>query len=81
MVDVIDFILTYHTGTRLQTRCYEKFKDAFPDTYQDILNMFDEAAVLGAAAQTMSQRGQSFQRLCKKVAGMVRSFVADVLLA
>jgi hypothetical protein len=66
MVDVIDFILTYHTGTMLQTRCYEKFKDTFPDTYQDILDMFDEAAMLGTAAQTVSQCGQSFQRLCKK---------------
>ncbi|KIK47676.1 hypothetical protein CY34DRAFT_64789, partial [Suillus luteus UH-Slu-Lm8-n1] len=45
-------------------------------TYQDILDMFDEAAVLGTAAQTVSQRGQSFQRLCKKVAGMLDSSAA-----
>ncbi|KAG0706005.1 hypothetical protein DFH29DRAFT_1077381 [Suillus ampliporus] len=60
-------------STRLRTRCYEKFKDTFPDAYQDILDMFDEATVLGAATQTVSQHGQSFQRLCKKVAGILDS--------
>ncbi|KAG2124874.1 hypothetical protein DEU56DRAFT_916815 [Suillus clintonianus] len=63
-------------STRLRTRCYEKFKDTFPDAYQDILDMFDEAAVLGAATQTVSQRGQSFQRLCKKVTGILDSSAA-----
>ncbi|KAG2737950.1 hypothetical protein P692DRAFT_20759986 [Suillus brevipes Sb2] len=62
--------------TRLRTRCYEKFKDTFPDAYQDILDMFDEAAVLGAATQTVSQHGQSFQRLCKKVTGILDSSAA-----
>ncbi|KAG2342175.1 hypothetical protein BDR05DRAFT_949145 [Suillus weaverae] len=42
-------------STRLQRQCYEKFKDTFPDAYQDILDMFDEAAVLGTATQTVSQ--------------------------
>ncbi|KAG1857648.1 hypothetical protein C8R48DRAFT_674628 [Suillus tomentosus] len=63
-------------STRLRTRCYEKFKDTFPDAYQDILDMFDEAAVLGATTQTISQHGQSFQRLCKKVAGILDSLAA-----
>ncbi|KAG1901132.1 uncharacterized protein F5891DRAFT_1187824 [Suillus fuscotomentosus] len=63
-------------STRLRTHCYEKFKDTFPDAYQDILDMFDEAAVLGATTQTISQCGQSFQRLCKKVAGMLDSSAA-----
>ncbi|KAG1854252.1 hypothetical protein F4604DRAFT_1515631, partial [Suillus subluteus] len=41
---------------------YAKFKEQFPDTYQDILDTHEELASLGALPQTIGQRGQAFQR-------------------
>ncbi|KAG0700548.1 hypothetical protein DFH29DRAFT_760374, partial [Suillus ampliporus] len=46
----------------LRTRCYEKFKDTFPDAYQDILSKHEEVSLLGSSAQTIAQRGQVFQK-------------------
>ncbi|KAG1724159.1 uncharacterized protein EDB91DRAFT_1255376 [Suillus paluster] len=42
----------------LRMRCYEKFKDTFPDAYQDILSKHEEVSLLGASPQTIAQRGQ-----------------------
>ncbi|KAG1767429.1 hypothetical protein EDD22DRAFT_763625, partial [Suillus occidentalis] len=52
-------------GERTPSRrkeCYAKFKEQFPDTYQDILDTHEELASLGALPQTIGQRGQAFQR-------------------
>ncbi|KAG2129944.1 hypothetical protein DEU56DRAFT_690070, partial [Suillus clintonianus] len=46
----------------VRKECYVKFKEQFPDTYQDILDTHDEMASLGGLPQTVSQRAQAFQR-------------------
>ncbi|KAG1847695.1 hypothetical protein DFJ58DRAFT_843138 [Suillus subalutaceus] len=37
----------------LRRKCYEKFKDTFPDTYQDILSKHEEVALLSSSPQTI----------------------------
>ncbi|KAG1857316.1 hypothetical protein DFJ58DRAFT_640948, partial [Suillus subalutaceus] len=49
-------------GATVRTQCYDKFKEAYPDTYQDILSMHEEASLLGSSPQTIAQRGQTFQK-------------------
>ncbi|KAG1861224.1 hypothetical protein F4604DRAFT_1684050 [Suillus subluteus] len=40
----------------VRTQCYDKFKEAYPDSYQDLLSMHEEAALLGSSTQTIAQR-------------------------
>ncbi|KAG1850116.1 hypothetical protein C8R48DRAFT_569297, partial [Suillus tomentosus] len=49
-------------GATMRTQCYDKFKVAYPDTYQDILSMHEEVSLLGSSPQTIAQRGQTFQK-------------------
>ncbi|KAG2028587.1 hypothetical protein BDR03DRAFT_1019604, partial [Suillus americanus] len=51
--------------------CYAKFKEQYPDTFQDILDMHDEISSLGGLPQTVSQRAQAFQRLQKRVTNIL----------
>ncbi|KAG1843343.1 hypothetical protein DFJ58DRAFT_731632 [Suillus subalutaceus] len=51
--------------------CYTKFKDQYPNTFQDILNMHDEISSLGGVPQTVSRCAQAFQRLQKRVTNIL----------
>ncbi|KAG2125731.1 hypothetical protein DEU56DRAFT_716477, partial [Suillus clintonianus] len=51
----------------VRTQCYDKFKEAYPDSYQDLLSMHEEAALLGSSTQTIAQRGQGFQKHYRRV--------------
>ncbi|KAG1722376.1 uncharacterized protein EDB91DRAFT_1063952 [Suillus paluster] len=64
--------LTYHPGTAVQRLCYEKFKEAFPNDYQDILSAYSEAHHIGTAS-TLNQCLQSFQKLYRRVASLLDS--------
>ncbi|KAG1879477.1 hypothetical protein C8R48DRAFT_571805, partial [Suillus tomentosus] len=46
----------------VRKECYAKFKEQYPDTYQDILDMHDEISLLSGLPQTVGQRAQAFQR-------------------
>ncbi|KAG0695533.1 hypothetical protein DFH29DRAFT_879987 [Suillus ampliporus] len=63
-------------GTAMQRLCYEKFKEAFPDNYQDILSAYSEAHHIGAAS-TLNQHLQSFQKLHRQVASLIWHLVLD----
>lgn len=69
--------LTYHPGTAVRRLCYEKFEEAFPDDYQDILSAYSEAHHIGAAS-TLNQRLQSFQKLYRRVASLVWHLVVRI---
>ncbi|KAG1848051.1 hypothetical protein DFJ58DRAFT_612003, partial [Suillus subalutaceus] len=51
----------------VRTQCYDKFKEAYPDSYQDLLFMHEEASLLGSSTQTIAQRGQGFQKHYRRV--------------
>ncbi|KAG2750876.1 hypothetical protein P692DRAFT_20728477, partial [Suillus brevipes Sb2] len=57
----------------LRRKCYEKFKDTFPDTYQDILSKHEEVALLSSSPQTIAQRGQAFQKHYRSVTSILES--------
>ncbi|KAG2092118.1 uncharacterized protein F5147DRAFT_538055, partial [Suillus discolor] len=59
-------------GTAVRRLCYEKFKEAFPDDYQDILSAYNEANHIGSAS-TLNQHQQSFQKLYRRVASLLDS--------
>ncbi|OAX31064.1 hypothetical protein K503DRAFT_661816, partial [Rhizopogon vinicolor AM-OR11-026] len=46
----------------VRRNCYELFKMSFPDTWQDILELHEEAAMLLGVPQTVAMRGQEFQK-------------------
>ncbi|KAG1836017.1 hypothetical protein DFJ58DRAFT_614517, partial [Suillus subalutaceus] len=54
-------------GATVRTQCYDKFKEAYPDSYQDILLMHEEASLLGSSPQTIAQRGHGFQKHYRRV--------------
>jgi hypothetical protein len=51
----------------IRTKCYEQFKDIFPDTYKDILTVYDEMKTLSGSPHTVSQRAQEFQKYYKRL--------------
>ncbi|KAG1897302.1 uncharacterized protein F5891DRAFT_1192000 [Suillus fuscotomentosus] len=51
----------------VHTQCYDKFKEAYPESYQDLLLMHKEALLLGSSTQTIAQRGQGFQKHYRRV--------------
>ncbi|KAG1856838.1 hypothetical protein C8R48DRAFT_775782 [Suillus tomentosus] len=57
----------------MRTQCYDKFKVAYPDTYQDILSMHEEVSLLGSSPQTIVQRGQTFQKHYRRVVNILES--------
>ncbi|KAG1878080.1 hypothetical protein DFJ58DRAFT_644314, partial [Suillus subalutaceus] len=54
-------------GMSIRTKCYDLFKEAFPDTYKDILSVHDEVKMLSASPQTVSQRAQEFQKYYRRM--------------
>ncbi|KAG2744019.1 hypothetical protein P692DRAFT_20654448, partial [Suillus brevipes Sb2] len=70
----------------VRTQCYDKFKEAYPDSYQDILLMHEEASLLGSSPQTIAQRGHGFQKHYRRViqilesAAMKSGFEAAIVL-
>ncbi|KAG1835772.1 hypothetical protein DFJ58DRAFT_847386 [Suillus subalutaceus] len=61
------------SATLRRRKCYEKFKDTFPDTYQDILSKHEEVALLSSSPQTIAQRGQAFQKHYRSVTSILES--------
>ncbi|KAG0701301.1 hypothetical protein DFH29DRAFT_876010 [Suillus ampliporus] len=51
----------------LWTKCYDLFKEAFPDMYKDILSVYDYVKMLSASSQTVSQRGQEFKKYYQRM--------------
>ncbi|KAG2096303.1 uncharacterized protein F5147DRAFT_778352 [Suillus discolor] len=63
-------------GMSIQTKCYDLFKEAFPDTYKDILSVHDEVKMLSASPQTVSQRAQEFQKYYRRMFSIADSAAA-----
>ncbi|KAG2738615.1 hypothetical protein P692DRAFT_20758073, partial [Suillus brevipes Sb2] len=61
------------TGATVRKQCYESFKDTYPDSYQDLLLMHEEASLLGSTPQTIAQRGQGFQKHYRRVIQILES--------
>lgn len=69
-----DDILDPVTPT-LCRQLYIKFKEANSETWQEILEIHDMIEVSDSSPQTVAQHAQTFNKICKKVVGMV-SFVS-----
>ncbi|KAG1840555.1 hypothetical protein C8R48DRAFT_781748 [Suillus tomentosus] len=63
-------------GMSIRTKCYDLFKEAFPDTYKDILSVHDEVKMLSASPQTVSQRAQEFQKYYRRMFSIADSAAA-----
>ncbi|KAG2113975.1 hypothetical protein DEU56DRAFT_710401, partial [Suillus clintonianus] len=50
---------------------YEHFKNTYPDSYQDILDTYEELNMLSDAPQTIAQRTQTFQKLTRRVGSIL----------
>ncbi|KAG2739564.1 hypothetical protein P692DRAFT_20755375 [Suillus brevipes Sb2] len=61
------------TGATVRKQCYESFKDTYPDSYQDLLLMHEEASLLGSTPQTIAQCGQGFQKHYRRVIQILES--------
>ncbi|KAG1889579.1 hypothetical protein F4604DRAFT_1915438 [Suillus subluteus] len=64
-----DGSMTPSTGIRRQ--CYEHFKNTYPDSYQDILDTYEELDMLSDAPQTIAQSTQTFQKLTRRVGSIL----------
>ncbi|KAG2046022.1 hypothetical protein BDR06DRAFT_899912 [Suillus hirtellus] len=51
--------------------CYELFKAAFPDKWQNILELHEQSAMLLGIPQTVAMRGQEFHKFGTKISGLV----------
>ncbi|KAG2104681.1 uncharacterized protein F5147DRAFT_545195, partial [Suillus discolor] len=58
-------------GAGVRRRCYELFKKTYPDSYQDILNTYEELNMLSDAPQTIAQHTQTFQKLYRRVGSIL----------
>ncbi|KIK42190.1 hypothetical protein CY34DRAFT_46605, partial [Suillus luteus UH-Slu-Lm8-n1] len=58
-------------GVTTRKECYAKFKEQFPDTYQDILDTHDELTSLDGLPQTIGQRVQAFQGFHRRVTNIL----------
>ncbi|KAG1843325.1 hypothetical protein F4604DRAFT_1508127, partial [Suillus subluteus] len=54
-------------GMQIQTKCYDLFKLAFPDSYKDILTIHDDVKTLSESILTVSQHSQEFQKYCRRM--------------
>ncbi|KAG1845045.1 hypothetical protein C8R48DRAFT_579945, partial [Suillus tomentosus] len=50
---------------------YELFKNTYPNSYQDILDTYEELNMLSDAPQTIAQRTQTFQKLYRRVGSIL----------
>ncbi|KAG1745420.1 uncharacterized protein EDB91DRAFT_1246290 [Suillus paluster] len=57
----------------IQQECYGCFQTAYPDTWQEILETFDEAWTFTWSPVTVRQRSQEFGRLTRKVTSLLDS--------
>ncbi|KAG1882370.1 hypothetical protein F4604DRAFT_1537412, partial [Suillus subluteus] len=55
---------------------YNAFKKSFPNDWQDILEIYGETALFLGGPQTVSARGQEFQKFTKKLSGLMDTGVA-----
>ncbi|KAG1901764.1 uncharacterized protein F5891DRAFT_1187230 [Suillus fuscotomentosus] len=69
-----DGSMTPSAGVRC--RCYELFKNTYPDSYQDILDTYKELNMLSDAPQTIAQCTQTFQKLYRRVGSILDGAVA-----
>ncbi|KAG2157709.1 uncharacterized protein EDB93DRAFT_1246765 [Suillus bovinus] len=60
-------------GATVHKQCYKSFKDTYPDSYQDLLLMHEEASLLGSTPQTIAQHGQGFQKHYRRVIQILES--------
>ncbi|KAG1779267.1 hypothetical protein EV702DRAFT_1195243 [Suillus placidus] len=60
----------------VRRNCYELFKAAFPDKWQNILELHEQSAMLLSIPQTVAMRGQEFQKFCAKISGLMDSAAA-----
>ncbi|KIJ57917.1 hypothetical protein HYDPIDRAFT_57212, partial [Hydnomerulius pinastri MD-312] len=54
------------TPSEKMSQCYRLFQQDYPDTWQEILTIYEEAEVLGDMDKTVAQRQQLFQKITKK---------------
>ncbi|OAX32111.1 hypothetical protein K503DRAFT_787412 [Rhizopogon vinicolor AM-OR11-026] len=63
-------------NTSIRTKCYELFKGAFPDTYKNILTVYDEMKMLSGSPHTVSQHAQELQKYYKRLFSTIDSAAA-----
>ncbi|KAG2097064.1 hypothetical protein BD769DRAFT_1291129, partial [Suillus cothurnatus] len=51
----------------IRAECYKAFRVAFPDSWQEILETFEQVEVRSVGPQTVSQRTQEFSKVWRKV--------------
>jgi hypothetical protein len=56
----------------IRAECYKAFRAAFPDSWQEILETFEQVEVRSVGPQTVSQRTQEFSKVWRKVVTTVR---------
>ncbi|KAG1786881.1 uncharacterized protein HD556DRAFT_1311169 [Suillus plorans] len=56
----------------VRRNCYELFKAAFPDKWQNILELHEQSAMLLGIPQTVAMRGQEFHKFGTKISGLGR---------
>ncbi|KAG2127203.1 hypothetical protein DEU56DRAFT_742428 [Suillus clintonianus] len=59
------------TPSDVRRKCYDAFKKSFPNDWQDILEIYGETALFLGGPQTVSTRGQEFQKFTKKLSGLM----------
>ncbi|KAG1788299.1 uncharacterized protein HD556DRAFT_1447895 [Suillus plorans] len=60
----------------VRRNCYELFKAAFPDKWQNILELHEQSAMLLGIPQTVAMRGQEFHKFGTKISGLMDSAAA-----
>ncbi|KIJ10845.1 hypothetical protein PAXINDRAFT_157496 [Paxillus involutus ATCC 200175] len=56
------------TPTEKMSQCYKVFQQEFPEAWQEILAMYEEAEILGDVDKTVAQCQQLFHKSTKKLA-------------
>ncbi|KAG6377897.1 hypothetical protein JVT61DRAFT_14685 [Boletus reticuloceps] len=79
-----DMDLTAVTTVQTMKRCYDKFCEAYPDTWQKILTTFDELEAGNDSGKTFSHRQALFLRLakhhCHAFAGMAKAHTFETVM-
>ncbi|KAG2749547.1 hypothetical protein P692DRAFT_20731576, partial [Suillus brevipes Sb2] len=60
----------------IRAECYKAFRAAFPDSWQEILETFEQVEVRSVGPQTVSQRTQEFNKIWRKVVTTVDAAAA-----
>ncbi|KAG1817888.1 hypothetical protein EV424DRAFT_1347781 [Suillus variegatus] len=56
----------------VRRNCYELFKAAFPDKWQNVLKLHEQSVMLLGVPQTVAMWGQEFQKFGTKISGLGR---------